>query len=72
MPSPDPNDWTLIGIALVVGGFLIRLNPLLTVTLAAYATGLISKLMQPHAPGVLQALAEVTAEGGGGGKLTRS
>ncbi len=57
----DPNYWTLIGIAVVVAGFLVRLNPLLVVTLAAFTTGLIAILMTPAAPGPLEALAQVTA-----------
>jgi uncharacterized membrane protein len=57
----EPNYWTLIGIAVVVVGFVIKLNPLLVVTLAAFTTGLIAKLMAPDAPGLPQALAEVTA-----------
>ena len=57
----DPNYWTLIGIAVVVAGFLVRLNPLLVVTLAAFTTGLIAILMAPAAPGPLEALAQVTA-----------
>ncbi len=32
--------WTLLGIAVVVAGFLIRLNPLLVIAAAALATGL--------------------------------
>ncbi len=35
------NYWPLLGIALVVLGFALRLNPLLVVTVAAIATGLI-------------------------------
>ena len=34
------NLWVLIGIAVMVGGFVLRLNPLLVVALAALATGL--------------------------------
>src|SRR5688572_8556623 len=56
----DPNYWTLIGIAVVVLGFIVRLNPLLVVTLAAFTTGLIAILMAPDAPGPLAALARVT------------
>jgi uncharacterized membrane protein len=57
----DPNYWTLIGIAVVVAGFIVRLNPLLVVTLAAFTTGLIAILMAPGAPGPAEALARVTA-----------
>ncbi|MDB4951649.1 MAG: putative rane protein [Gemmatimonadetes bacterium] len=34
------HTWTLIGIAIVIVGFLLRLNPLLVVTVAGIATGL--------------------------------
>ncbi|MGZ8363216.1 MAG: DUF969 domain-containing protein [Caulobacteraceae bacterium] len=40
----DPNYWTLIGVAVVVAGFVARLNPLLTVAAAALTTGLIAGL----------------------------
>src|ERR671913_2621347 len=33
--------WPLLGIALVVAGFALRLNPMLVVTAAAIATGLL-------------------------------
>ena len=36
------NYWPLIGIALVVIGFALKLNPMLVVTAAAIATGLIA------------------------------
>lgn len=36
------NDWVLLGIAIVVAGFALRLNPLLVVTVSALATGLIA------------------------------
>ncbi len=35
------NYWPLLGIALVVAGFALRLNPMLVVTAAAIATGLL-------------------------------
>ena len=34
------NLWVLIGIAVMVGGFMLRFNPLLVVAVAALATGL--------------------------------
>jgi uncharacterized membrane protein len=37
-----PNYFLLAGIGIVVAGFALRLNPLLVVTLAALATGLIA------------------------------
>ncbi|HEX8233015.1 MAG TPA: DUF969 domain-containing protein [Caulobacteraceae bacterium] len=40
----EPNYWTLLGIAVVVAGFVARLNPLLVVTAAALVTGLIGGL----------------------------
>jgi uncharacterized membrane protein len=36
------NYWVLIGILIVVAGFALRLNPMLVVTAAAIATGLIA------------------------------
>jgi len=36
------NYWPLLGILLVVAGFAFRLNPMLVVTVAAFATGLIA------------------------------
>ena len=36
------NYWPLIGIALVVLGFALKLNPMLVVTVAALATGLLA------------------------------
>ncbi len=36
------NYWPLIGIALVVIGFALKLNPMLVVTASAIATGLIA------------------------------
>jgi uncharacterized membrane protein len=36
------NYWPLLGIALVVAGFALRLNPMLVVTGAALATGLLA------------------------------
>src|SRR5918997_6794694 len=36
------NYWVLIGILIVVVGFALRLNPMLVVTAAAIATGLIA------------------------------
>ena len=36
------NYWPLIGIALVVAGFALKLNPMLVVTAAAIVTGLIA------------------------------
>ena len=36
------NYWPLLGIALVVAGFALRLNPMLVVTAAALATGLLA------------------------------
>lgn len=38
------NYWPLLGIALVVVGFAIRLNPMLVVTISALATGLLGGL----------------------------
>ena len=38
------NYWPLLGIALVVAGFALRLNPMLVVTAAAVATGLLAGL----------------------------
>jgi uncharacterized membrane protein len=38
------NYWPLLGILLVVGGFALRLNPMLVVTAAAIATGLLAGL----------------------------
>ncbi|GAA4003362.1 DUF969 domain-containing protein [Sphingomonas humi] len=38
------NYWPLLGIALVVLGFALRLNPMLVVTVAALATGLLGGL----------------------------
>jgi uncharacterized membrane protein len=35
------NYWPLLGIALVVAGFALRLNPMLVVTAAAIVTGLL-------------------------------
>src|SRR6187455_3362569 len=40
--GPDPNYWPLIGIALVVIGFALKLNPMLVVTASAIVTGLIA------------------------------
>lgn len=40
----EPNYWTLIGVAVVVAGFALRFNPLLTVAAAAVVTGLIAGL----------------------------
>jgi uncharacterized membrane protein len=40
----EPNYWTLIGIAVVVAGFVARINPLLVIAAAAGATGLIGGL----------------------------
>jgi uncharacterized membrane protein len=57
----DPNYWTLVGIVVVVVGFIVRMNPLLVVTLAAFTTGLIARLMAPEAPSLPQAVVEVTA-----------
>jgi len=37
----EPNYWTLLGIAVVVAGFVARLNPLLVVAAAGLVTGLI-------------------------------
>lgn len=34
------NQWVLIGIAVMIGGFVLRLNPLLVVLAAAISTGL--------------------------------
>ena len=36
------NYWPLLGIALVVLGFALKLNPMLVVTAAAIATGLLA------------------------------
>src|SRR5918997_4391154 len=36
------NYWVLLGILIVVAGFALRLNPMLVVTAAAIATGLIA------------------------------
>ena len=36
------NYWPLIGIALVVAGFALKLNPMIVVTVAAIVTGLIA------------------------------
>jgi uncharacterized membrane protein len=36
------NYWVLLGILIVVAGFALRLNPMLVVTVAALATGLIA------------------------------
>lgn len=36
--------WPLIGVAVVIVGFVLRLNPLLVVTVAGIATGLAAKL----------------------------
>lgn len=38
------NYWPLLGIALVVAGFAVRLNPMLVVTAAALVTGLLAGL----------------------------
>ena len=38
------NYWPLLGILLVVAGFALRLNPMLVVTVAALATGLLAGL----------------------------
>jgi len=38
------NAWPLLGIALVVAGFALRLNPMLVVTAAALVTGLLAGL----------------------------
>ena len=38
------NMWPLLGIALVVAGFALRINPLLVVVGAALATGLLAGL----------------------------
>ena len=38
------NYWPLLGILLVVIGFAFRLNPMLVVTVAALATGLLGGL----------------------------
>ena len=38
------NYWPLLGIALVVVGFALKLNPMLVVTVAALATGLLAGL----------------------------
>ena len=36
------NYWPLIGIALVVAGFALKLNPMLVVTASAIVSGLIA------------------------------
>jgi uncharacterized membrane protein len=36
------NYWPLLGIALVVAGFALKLNPMLVVTAAALVTGLLA------------------------------
>ena len=41
---PDINLWPLVGIAVVMLGFLLRFNPLLVVTVAAFATGMAVKM----------------------------
>lgn len=38
------NYWPLVGIAIVVGGFALRFNPLLVVVAAALATGVLAGL----------------------------
>ena len=42
------NYWPLLGIALVVLGFALKLNPMLVVTAAAIATGLLSGMDLPE------------------------
>jgi len=42
------NYWPLLGIALVVLGFAFKLNPMLVVTAAAIATGLLSGMDLPE------------------------
>lgn len=43
MPT-DVSLWPLIGIAVVIVGFVLRFNPILVVTVAGIATGLAAKL----------------------------
>jgi uncharacterized membrane protein len=38
------NYWVLVGILIVVAGFALKLNPMLVVTAAAIATGLIAEM----------------------------
>jgi uncharacterized membrane protein len=45
--------WPLIGIAIVVVGFVLRVNPLLVVTIAGLATGLVAGLDLAHVIGAL-------------------
>ena len=42
------NYWPLLGILLVVAGFALRLNPMLVVTVAALATGMLGGLDLPE------------------------
>jgi len=41
---PDVSLWPLIGVAVVIVGFVLRFNPVLVVTAAGIATGLAAKL----------------------------
>ncbi|MFU0418308.1 5-oxoproline transporter, DUF969 family subunit, partial [Acinetobacter baumannii] len=38
--STAVNLWPLIGVAIIIVGFILRFNPLLVVTVAGLATGL--------------------------------
>ena len=46
------NLWPLIGVLVIVVGFVLRFNPLLVVTAAAIATGLISISVTPVAEAI--------------------
>ncbi|HJS15931.1 MAG TPA: DUF969 family protein, partial [Rheinheimera sp.] len=41
---PDFSLWPLLGIAVVMLGFLLKFNPVLVVTVAAFATGMAVKM----------------------------
>src|SRR4051812_35353043 len=43
MTLADPGLWALAGIGLIIVGFIVRLNPLLVVTVAAIATGVLTR-----------------------------
>jgi uncharacterized membrane protein len=36
--APDPSLWPLIGVAVIIAGFVLRLNPMIVVVAAALAT----------------------------------
>ena len=45
--SPELNYWPLIGVAVVIGGFALRRNPVLVVVAAGLASGLAAGVSLP-------------------------